>query len=106
MWLGATGVSVFAMTGLAGYFLRRPAAKIVYAGLDRQDDGRIAEALKESGIPFDVNSGGKPVLVRHGESAPAQFGKLENMTGDSFPLEHVPKKLLDFFDIYTNRPRT
>jgi flagellar M-ring protein FliF len=53
--LGVIGVSVFAMTGLAGYFLRRPAAaEVLYAGLDRQDAGGIAEALKESDIPFDV----------------------------------------------------
>jgi hypothetical protein len=58
----------------------------LHAGLDRQDGGRNAEALKESGIPFDVNSGGKPVVVRDRESAPAQSGKLENMTGDSIPL--------------------
>jgi hypothetical protein len=82
---GATGDSVFTMTGLAGYFFGRPAAEELYAGLDRQDGGRIAEALKESDISFAVNSDGKPVLVRDGESAPALFGKLENMTGDSIP---------------------
>jgi hypothetical protein len=38
-----------------GLFLRQPAAaEVVYAGLDRQDAGGIAEALKESDIPFDV----------------------------------------------------
>jgi flagellar M-ring protein FliF len=45
--LGVIGVSVFAMTGLAGYFLSRPASEVLYAGLDRQDVGRIAGALKE-----------------------------------------------------------
>jgi hypothetical protein len=43
------------MTGLAGYFFGRPAAEELYAGLDRQDGGRIAEALKESDISFAVN---------------------------------------------------
>ena len=52
--LGVIGVSVFAMTGLAGYFLSRPASEVLYAGLDRQDVGRIAGALKEADIPFDV----------------------------------------------------
>jgi hypothetical protein len=73
------------MTGLASYFFGRPAAEELYTGLDRQDGGRIAESLKESDISFAVNSDGKPVLVRDRESAPALFGKLKNMTGDSIP---------------------
>jgi flagellar M-ring protein FliF len=71
--LGVIGVSVFAMTGLAGYFLSRPASEILYAGLDRQDVGRIAGALKEANIPFDVSSDGGTVLVRYGETARARM---------------------------------
>ncbi|MCI0598585.1 MAG: flagellar M-ring protein FliF [Beijerinckiaceae bacterium] len=71
--LGVIGVSVFLMTGLAGYFLSRPAAEILYAGLDRQDVGRIAAALREAGIFFDVNADGNTVLVRYGESARARM---------------------------------
>ena len=52
--LGMIGVSVFVMTGLAGYFLSRPAFEVLYAGLYRQDVSRIAGALKEADIPFDV----------------------------------------------------
>ncbi len=73
MALGVIGVSVFAMTGLAGYFLSRPASEVLYAGLDRQDVGRIAGALKEAEIPFDVSSDGGTVLVRYGETARARM---------------------------------
>ena len=71
--LGVIGVSVFAMTGLAGYFLSRPTSEVLYAGLDRQDVGRIAGALKEADIPFDVSSDGGTVLVRYGETARARM---------------------------------
>lgn len=71
--LGVVGVSVFAMTGLAGYFLSRPSSEVLYAGLDRQDVGRIAGALKEADIPFDVSSDGTTVLVHYGETARARM---------------------------------
>ena len=71
--LGVIGVSVFAMTGLAGYFLSRPATEVLYAGLDRQDVGRIAAALQEADIPFDVNSEGNTVFVQYGETARARM---------------------------------
>jgi flagellar M-ring protein FliF len=71
--LGVTGISVFAMTALAGYFLSRPAAEVLYAGLDRQDVGRITAALKEADIPFDVNAEGNTVFVRYGETARARM---------------------------------
>jgi len=71
--LGVIGVSVFAMTGLAGYFLSRPAQEILYSGLDRQDVSRIASTLKEADIPFDVNADGNAVLVRFGETARARM---------------------------------
>jgi flagellar biosynthesis/type III secretory pathway M-ring protein FliF/YscJ len=54
--LGAIAVSGLAMTELAGNFLSMPAAESVYAGLGRRNGGRIAEALNEADIPFDVNS--------------------------------------------------
>jgi flagellar M-ring protein FliF len=60
--LGAIGVSVFAMAGLAGYFCTGQRPKYCMPILT----GRIAEVLevlKESDIPFDLNSDGKPVLV-------------------------------------------
>ncbi|MCI0468247.1 MAG: flagellar M-ring protein FliF [Beijerinckiaceae bacterium] len=71
--LGVIGVSVFLMTGLAGYFLSRPSAEVLYAGLDRQDAGRIAAALREADIPFDVSADGSTVLVRYGETARARM---------------------------------
>lgn len=71
--LAMIGFSVFAMTGLAGYFLSRPALEVLYAGLDRQDVSRIGAALKEADISFDVNSDGNTVLVRYGETARARM---------------------------------
>ena len=63
----------FRMTGLAGYFLSRPALEVLYAGLDRQDVSRIGAALKEADISFDVNSDGNTVFVRYGETARARM---------------------------------
>ena len=71
--LGVTGISVFAVTVLAGYFLSRPATEVLYAGLERQDVGRIAAALREADIPFDVNSDGNTVFVHYGETARARM---------------------------------
>jgi flagellar M-ring protein FliF len=71
--LGVIGTSVFAMTGLAGYFLSRPSSEILYSGLDRQDVGRIAGALKEANISFDVSADGATVLVHYGETARARM---------------------------------
>lgn len=71
--LAVIGLSVFILTGLAGYFLSRPALEVLYAGLDRQDVSRIAGALKETDIPFDVNSEGNTILVRYGETARARM---------------------------------
>jgi flagellar M-ring protein FliF len=71
--LALVGVSVFAMTGLAGYFLSRPSLEILYSRLDRQDVSRIAAALREANISFDINNEGDTVLVRYGETARARM---------------------------------
>lgn len=71
--LGVIGLSVFILTGLAGYFLSRPALEVLYAGLDRQDVSRIAGVLKEADIAFDVSSEGNTVLVRYGETGRARM---------------------------------
>lgn len=71
--LAIVGLTVFAVTGLAGYYMSRPALEVLYSGLDRQDVTRIASALKEANIPFDVNSESNTVLVRYGETAQARM---------------------------------
>jgi flagellar M-ring protein FliF len=71
--LGVTGLAVFAITGLAGYYLSRPSLEVLYSGLDRQDVGRIASALKEASFNFDVSADGSTVLVRYGETGPARM---------------------------------
>lgn len=71
--LAVIGLVVFAVTGFAGFFLSGPALEPLYSGLDRQDVGRIAAALKEAGISFDVSSSGDTVLVRVGDTARARM---------------------------------
>ena len=71
--LGAIGVLVFALTGLAGYLLSRPAFEPLYSGLDRSDVSRIGSTLHESGIPFDVSSDGTSVLVAAGQTSQARM---------------------------------
>ena len=71
--LGLAGITVFAATGLSGYYLSRPAQEVLYAGLDRQDVSRIGAALNEAGIGFDVSADGATVFVRYGQSGPARM---------------------------------
>ncbi|WP_395665011.1 flagellar basal-body MS-ring/collar protein FliF [Methylocella sp.] len=71
--LAMIGVTLFAMTGLAGYFLSRPSLETLYSGLDRQDVARIGAALKEAGVGFDVNAEGNTIFVRYGETARARM---------------------------------
>ena len=47
--LAAIGVAVFALVGVAGYYLSRPANEILYSGLDKQDVSSIGAALREAG---------------------------------------------------------
>jgi flagellar M-ring protein FliF len=71
--LGVIGVAVFAITGLAGYYLSRPSMETLYAGLDRQDVSGIGAALTEAGIPFDVSADGTTVLVRYSQTSQARM---------------------------------
>ncbi|HLH10774.1 MAG TPA: flagellar basal-body MS-ring/collar protein FliF [Methylovirgula sp.] len=71
--LAVIGLAVFAITGLAGYYLSRPSVELLYGGLDRQDVSRIAEALKEANIDFDLSSDGSSIYVRYGETAQARM---------------------------------
>jgi flagellar M-ring protein FliF len=71
--LGLIGLSVFAVTGLGGYYLSRPNFEILYAGLDRQDVNAIGAALREADIRFDVNAEGNTVLVRYGQTSQARM---------------------------------
>ena len=61
--LGIMGLTVIAVTVLAGYYLSRPTTELLYSGLDRQDIAGIGSALREAGIPFDVSADGASVFV-------------------------------------------
>ena len=43
------------------------------ASLDREDVSRIASALKEANIDFDVSADSTSVYVRYGQTAPARM---------------------------------
>ena len=64
--LFATGVVVFLITGLAGYYLSRPQFELLYSGLDRTDVSRIGEVLKDANINFDISADGTTVSVHYG----------------------------------------
>jgi len=71
--LGLIGVLVFALTGVAGYLLSRPAYEPLYSGLDRADVGRIGSALRDAGLSFDVSSDGTAVMIAYGQTAQARM---------------------------------
>ena len=71
--LGLVGATVFAIVGLGGFYLSKPAFDVLYAGLDRQDVSNIGSALTEAGIAFDVTSDGTSVKVRYSETARARM---------------------------------
>jgi flagellar M-ring protein FliF len=71
--LGLIGLLVFALTGVAGYLLSRPAYEPLYSGLDRADVGRIGSALRDAGLSFDVSSDGTAVMIAYGQTAQARM---------------------------------
>ena len=71
--LALIGVAAFAMTGLAGYYLSRPTMETLYSGLDRDDISAIGAALREAGVPFDVNAESTVVLTPAGQAAAARM---------------------------------
>ena len=71
--LALIGVAVFAMTGLAGWYLSRPTMETLYSGLDRDDIAAIGAALREAGVPFDVNAESTVVLTPAAQTAAARM---------------------------------
>ncbi len=71
--LALIGAAVFAVTGLAGYYLSRPSMETLYSGLDRDDIAAIGAALREAGVPFDVNAESTVVLTPAGQAATARM---------------------------------
>ncbi len=66
-------VLVMSIVSVSAYYLSRPNFETLYAGLDREDIGRIGAALRASGIPFDVNPEGNTVSVPFGQTAQARM---------------------------------
>ena len=71
--LALIGVAVFAVTGVAGYYLSRPTMETLYSGLDRDDIAAIGAALREAGVPFDVNAESTIILTPAGQAATARM---------------------------------
>jgi flagellar M-ring protein FliF len=71
--LAVIGAAAFAVTGLAGYYLSRPTMETLYSGLDRDDIAAIGAALREAGVPFDVNAESTVVLTPAGQTAAARM---------------------------------
>ena len=71
--LALIGVAVFAVTALAGYYLSRPTMETLYSGLDRDDIAAIGAALREAGVPFDVNAESTMVLIPAGQASTARM---------------------------------
>jgi flagellar M-ring protein FliF len=71
--LAVIGAAAFAATGLAGYYLSRPTIETLYSGLDRDDIAAIGAALREAGVPFDVNAESTIVLTPAGQTAAARM---------------------------------
>jgi flagellar M-ring protein FliF len=71
--LALIGLAAFVTTGLAGYYLSRPTMETLYSGLDRDDIAAIGAALREAGVPFDVNAESTVVLTPAGQAAAARM---------------------------------
>jgi flagellar M-ring protein FliF len=71
--LALIGLAAFVTTGLAGYYLSRPTMETLYSGLDREDIAAIGAALREAGVPFDVNAESTVVLTPTGQTAAARM---------------------------------
>lgn len=75
--LAGTGVAVFVATALAGWWLSRPSMETLYSSLDRDDVAAIGAALREAGIPFDVNAESTVVLTAPGQASAARMALAE-----------------------------
>jgi flagellar M-ring protein FliF len=71
--LALIGLAAFVTTGLAGYYLSRPTMETLYSGLDRDDIAAIGAALREAGVPFDVNAESTVVLAPAAQAAAARM---------------------------------
>ncbi len=71
--LALVGLTVFVSIGLGSYYMSRPSYETLYTGLDAQDVARIGATLQESGISFDVSTGGTSVLVHPGQTSQARM---------------------------------
>jgi len=73
MMMGGMFALVMALIVTGAIYLNKPAYETLYVGLERSDVNQIGLVLNESGISFDVDSGGTSVLVPAGTTARARM---------------------------------
>ncbi|MFG1392463.1 flagellar basal-body MS-ring/collar protein FliF [Xanthobacter agilis] len=71
--LGLIGLTVVGTIAAGVYYLGQPEREPLYSNLTREDVNRIGGALKDAGIPFDVNADGTTVMVGHADTAKARM---------------------------------
>lgn len=71
--LGLIALTVVGTIGVGVYYLGQPEREPLYSNLTREDVNRIGGALKDAGIPFDVNADGTTVMVAHADTAKARM---------------------------------
>ncbi len=71
--LAMIGVTVFAATGFAGYYLSRPTRRRSIPGSTATTSSASARRCTEAGIAFDVSADGATVLVPVGQAAQARM---------------------------------
>ena len=71
--LALVGTLVFTLISASAFYMSKPAHEVLYNGLASQDINEIGAVLSEAGIPYDVSSDGKSVLVDYGHTANARM---------------------------------
>ncbi len=71
--LALVGITVLGLIGASAYYLSRPQLGVLYTGLESNEAARIGSALKDAGIPFDVNAEGTTVYVAYSQTSAARM---------------------------------
>lgn len=71
--MAAALILIVSTIGYGAYVVNKPAFETLYIGLDRDDVNRMALALGEAGIAYDIGSDGSSVMVEAGRSPQARM---------------------------------
>jgi flagellar biosynthesis/type III secretory pathway M-ring protein FliF/YscJ len=70
--LGGTLAVALCLLAAAAFYLNRPAYKILYVGLEKDDIAKVGLALSEAGFTYDVDSNGSTISIATGTAAQAR----------------------------------